>query len=352
MPENLVSVIVPVYNSEQYLCRCVDSIIGQIYQNIEAILINDGSTDNSGQICDTYAQKDKRVRVIHTENHGPAQARNTGINNAKGDFIFFVDADDFIENNGLSLLMDSYNQSKADIIIGDASSIKNGILGPGYKGGFSDSKLLIKPAIVEYARYYLKKPNKFTLFAYSWGRLFKSSVIKDNNIFFNPDLRTFEDVAFNFDYLTFAEKIFFLKEPVYNHLIHDNYMSATMAVTDEPNLLFGYKQALSNIGKFLEKYNSKVVVKKEVAHAFVCLTIIQLVRTCGQIKCANKKKIYGFIREIINDRELRENLKYYTPSNGDSRILPILIKLKLLRLIIFVCRYKANRRYKKASVVK
>ncbi len=352
MPEDLVSVIVPLYNSEKYLWRCVESIIGQTYKNIEVMLVNDGSTDNSGQLCDNYARSDKRIRVIHSKNSGPAQARNIGIENSRGDFIFFVDSDDFIENDALSLLIDNYNSNHADVIIGDASSIKDGILGPGYKGSFPESRLLTKQEIVDYARHYLKKPNRFTLFAYSWGRLFKSSIIKNKRVFFNADLHTFEDVAFNFDYLNYVEKISFLKQPVYNHLIHSNYMSATMAVSGNPRVLFGYRQALSNIGKFLEKTNSGADVKREVAHAFVCLTIIQLVRICGQIDKSNGKKIYGFIREIINDRELRENLKYYTPSNGDSRILPILIRLKLARLVILVCRYKANRRYKKAGVTK
>jgi len=350
--KDMVSVIVPLYNSEKYLRRCIDSIVNQTHKNIELILINDGSTDTSGELCDSYARRDNRIKVIHNKNNGPAQARNTGIENSEGDFIIFVDSDDFIENNALSVLIDNYSRNNADIIIGDARSIKDGVLGPGYKGSFMESRLLTKQEIADYARHYLKKPNKFTLFAYSWGRLFKSSIVKDNRVFFNVDLHTFEDVAFNFDYLNYAEKIFFLKEPVYNHLIHNNYMSATMAVSDNPRVLFGYKRALYDIGKFLRRSNSGANVDKETGHAFVCLTIIQLVRICGQINKANKDSIIGFIREIINDPELRENLGYYSPSNGDSRILPVLMKLKLIGLIVLVCRYKANRRYKKAGVIK
>lgn len=95
--EELISVIVPVYNTEIYLNRCVDSIIRQTYKNLEIILVDDGSTDRSGEICDTYAEKDKRVKVLHQKNSGPSVARNYGITIAQGDYIGFVDSDDYIE---------------------------------------------------------------------------------------------------------------------------------------------------------------------------------------------------------------------------------------------------------------
>lgn len=125
---DLISIIVPVYNSEEYLRLCIESVINQSYKNIEIILINDGSTDNSGEICNTYANNDNRIRVIHTKNNGPATARNIGIENSKGSLIFFIDADDYIENNALELLVKNYNQHKAEIIVGDFNKIKNGIV--------------------------------------------------------------------------------------------------------------------------------------------------------------------------------------------------------------------------------
>jgi len=178
----LVSVIVPVYNGEKYLRLCIESIITQSYKNIETILINDGSTDNSGEICNAYALSDNRIRVIHTQNNGPAAARNIGIENSKGSFVFFLDADDYIENNALNLLIENYNQHKADIIVGDFNKIKDDNSDYGHNSVFSSSKLLTKQDIIGYTRSYLKKPNRFSLFVYCWGRLFKSSIIKNNNI--------------------------------------------------------------------------------------------------------------------------------------------------------------------------
>jgi len=349
---DLVSVIVPIYNSEKYLRRCIESIINQSYKNIEIILINDGSTDNSGEICDAYALDDKRIRVIYTKNNGPAAARNIGIENSKGSFIFFIDADDFIENNALNLLVESYNQHKADIVVGSFNKIRNSNSVYGHNGVFSSSKLLTKQDIIDYARCYLKKPNRFTLFAYSWGRLFKSSIIKNNNLLFNSDLHTFEDVAFNFEYLNCTNEVFFLKEAIYNHLIHDNYMSATLMISDNPKRMFGYNQALTNIGVFLKGCDSDVNIKKEVGHANICLTIIQFVRICGQINNSNKKKVYELVRGTVKDQNIRDNIKYYSPTKSDSRILPILMKLKLVWLIIWVCKYKAHKRYGKGAAAK
>jgi len=350
----LVSVIVPIYNSEQYLHRCIDSIVNQSYKNIEIILIDDGSTDNSDKIYDEYAHRDNRIRVIYTKNNdGPAAARNVGIENSKGEFIFFVDSDDFIDNDALNLLIGSYNQYKADIIVGDFNKIKdNNSSDSGHSRFFLSSKLLTKQNIIDYIRYYLKKPNRFPLFTQSWGRLFKSSIIKKNNIFFNTDLRTFEDVTFNFDYLKYINKLFFLKEVLYNHLVHDNYASATMKICNNPKILFGYPQALANVSDFLKNCYSDADIRKEVGHAYVCYTMIQLVRTCGQINNSNKKKIYELIHEIINSSEIRDNLQFYSPSKGDSRILPILMKLKLVWPILMVCKYKSYRRYGKRVIVK
>jgi len=343
----LVSIIVPVYNSEQYLPQCIGSIINQSYKNIEIILINDGSTDNSGGICDKYAKSDKRIKVIHTGNYGPAAARNVGIKNSKGEFIFFLDSDDFIENNAISLLIESYNQHKADIVIGDFRKINDNNPDSGHNRVFSNSKLLTKQDIITYTRWYLKKPNKFPLFAHSWGGLFKSSIIKNNDIYFNVDLRTFEDVAFNFDHLNYTDRVFFLKEVIYNHLIHNNYISATMAIGADPRKLFGYKQALIKIKDFLENCDSDADITKEIGHADVCFTIIQLVRICGQINNDNKKKVYELIDKIINDSNFRNNLQFYSPSENDSRVLPFLMKLKLVLPIIWVCKHKAYKRYKK-----
>lgn len=114
---DLISLIVPVYNVAPYLHRCINSILEQSYQNIEILLINDGSTDNSAFICQEYAEKDSRIRVIHQSNQGPSAARNTGISAAKGDYIAFIDSDDFIEKDYLKNLYQAAVQNQSDIAV-------------------------------------------------------------------------------------------------------------------------------------------------------------------------------------------------------------------------------------------
>lgn len=100
----MISVIVPMYNVELYLRKCLDSIVNQTYKNIEILIIDDGSTDNSGMICDEYAQKDDRIKVFHTENQGLSSARNLGLDEATGDWVGFVDSDDWIDDDMYDVL--------------------------------------------------------------------------------------------------------------------------------------------------------------------------------------------------------------------------------------------------------
>ena len=113
----LISIIIPVYNVEQYLNRCIDSVINQTYKNLEIILIDDGSTDNSGKICDEYALKDNRIKVIHKENGGVSSARNVGLDIAKGEYIGFVDSDDFIELDMYETLLNKMLETGSQLIV-------------------------------------------------------------------------------------------------------------------------------------------------------------------------------------------------------------------------------------------
>ena len=120
----LISIIIPVYNVEAYLQKCLDSVISQIYRNIEIILVDDGSTDNSGKICDEYAEKDERINVYHQQNGGVSRARNVGLEVAKGQYISFVDSDDYIDCELLQQVVTKANHQEFDIIIFGYNEIK------------------------------------------------------------------------------------------------------------------------------------------------------------------------------------------------------------------------------------
>ena len=115
----MISVVIPVYNVEKYLAECVDSVLGQTYQDYEIILVDDGATDSSGAMCDEYAQKDGRIRVIHQPNGGLSAARNTGLSAAAGEFVYFLDSDDYIEPTALADLVSVAEQERADVVFFD-----------------------------------------------------------------------------------------------------------------------------------------------------------------------------------------------------------------------------------------
>ena len=182
-----ISVIVPVYNVEQYLERCVDSIINQTYKNLEIILVNDGSTDNSGQLCDELAKKDDRIKVIHKENGGVSETRNLGIRESNGNYITFIDSDDVVSVKMIEELYSNLLENGADISIGNVihnDNINNVI--------FDDSNNDILSWNNEEAlKEFLKA--KITSF-YPVAKLFKKNII--SNLEFNVDYKLAEDAMF------------------------------------------------------------------------------------------------------------------------------------------------------------
>ncbi len=162
-----ISVIVPVYNSELYLEECIESVLNQTYDNFELILINDGSSDNSKYICDKYEKKDNRVRVKHICNSGVSVARNIGISISTGDYIVFVDSDDYINPDMLKELYNYINKYNTDMVICDFMYYKNNV--------FINSEVKeqnIKIYTSEEAQYQLYK-DKYLNFIVVWGKIYK-----------------------------------------------------------------------------------------------------------------------------------------------------------------------------------
>lgn len=176
-----ISIIIPVYNAEIYLRECIDSVLCQDFRDMELILVDDGSTDNSGSICDEYSTEDSRVKVIHGENKGVSVARNKAIDISNGLWVFFCDSDDILMPNALQNLFDAtINADNTDIILGCSYVLKDGKYKP-----------LNKLHIAEYKNSYNNMSHSAL-----WGYLFRASLIKKNNIRFVPGLAYTEDGVF------------------------------------------------------------------------------------------------------------------------------------------------------------
>lgn len=205
-----ISIIVPVYKAEEYLCDCLNSILSQYYKDFELLLIDDGSPDKSGEICEEYAEKDDRIRVFHVENGGVGRARNIGIDNSIGRWIVFVDADDILLSSYLQMLMsyDSY-----DMIIGGHQEF-----GICTKDRFIDVEHVIDFNDVSSETLDFNKTYNASniLFYYPWGRMFKAEIIKKNGIKFNTKMRIAEDSCFIMEYYTFCNRLILI--PCNNYL--------------------------------------------------------------------------------------------------------------------------------------
>lgn len=208
-----ISVIVPVYNVEKYLPRCIESILAQTFTNFEVLLIDDGSTDKSDEICEEFANLDKRVRVFHKENGGVSSARNIGLDNALGTWIYFVDSDDLVCKDALETFMDRTCMDSDFIMAGYnvLDEDKHIIEHPKNK---RETKLSYLDAVTE-----MFNPSDFGYQGYLWCKIFKKQVIRDNHLYFVENISFNEDRLFIINFLCSSKKtVIYTTKPVYSYI--------------------------------------------------------------------------------------------------------------------------------------
>lgn len=211
----MISVIVPVFNVEKYLDRCILSIVSQTYLDIEIILIDDGSTDSSSVICDTWEQKDNRIKVIHKKNEGVSIARNTGIDAAQGEYVYFVDGDDYLESNAFEKMYNIIKKYDVDFVycgFNQIDSIDRKIYDETGKSNIRKKEEVLD----EFFEQNITK----TLMYPPWNKLCKAQIVK--KIKFNNNYKIGEDVLFNFMLLDESKRVYFLNETLYNYIIRKN----------------------------------------------------------------------------------------------------------------------------------
>ena len=212
----MVSIIVPVYNAASYLSKCITSILNQSYQNLECILVNDGSIDNSLDICLEWARKDTRVQVIDQKNGGVSVARNQGIQASRGEFILFVDSDDTIDRNTVSYLVKEQAVENVDIVVfGLVRHFRDGHISKS-SGIHSKRKLTFEDFIANFwDNYEDELTNSPT------NKLFKTNIIKQHQIEFPLGMKMGEDLLFNLAYLEHVKEIFVTDQHFYHYQLHD-----------------------------------------------------------------------------------------------------------------------------------
>lgn len=334
MINNKISIIVPIYNSEKFIADCIESLINQTYQNIEIILINDGSSDNSYEICKKYQSIDSRIRLVSQVNSGVSKARNKGIEVATGHYIMFVDSDDYADKQLCELLISRNKDSYKDMVFCSYLYInaKSGemIKLPKYDRENNISSVL-DLAGENFNFFYLN-----LYFNSPVCKLYRYELVK--NVIFNSELSLGEDLLFNLDFLEKCEKISFVNEALYfyrigggNSLSSKNYKNRLEMV----KTVFDRSQ-ISFRKLFKENYNEDLI--KANYFIEVCLSIKKMLSSSD---VTDKEKM-AFLASFLYSEQMRE-LAYlkvdcwsYLPIQ--YKLFYILLSRKALRTLFHITR--------------
>lgn len=247
-----ISIIVPVYNAEKFLCRCIDSILAQSYTDFELLLIDDGSKDNSGEICNKYAEKYNRVKVFCKKNGGVSSARNLGLRNVKGQFVTFVDSDDFVDNDFLESLV----EFESDFVY---TGYK--IFGSYVKDfGISENDSYKASDLMQRLMHTYEK-SAITLYGmqYPWAKLYKTSIIKENKLFFDEKMKYAEDSCFVWTYLCHCLSVTQVKSSAYNYRIENRTPRYKLSAAGLMYHIEQYSAVLMIVGYTFGFYSSRYI---------------------------------------------------------------------------------------------
>lgn len=210
--EPKVSIIVPVYNAEKSLARCVDSILNQEFRDFELILMDDGSKDRSGDICDGYARADARVVVVHKENSGVSDTRNQAIARARGTFLQFVDSDDWLTADATKLMVRAAEETGCDLVIADFYRVVGKMVSR--KGDIDADQVIGREAFVGFM---MENPADY-YYGVLWNKLYRRSLVEAHGIRMDAKLSWCEDFLFNLEYVRYATTFYALRTPVYYYV--------------------------------------------------------------------------------------------------------------------------------------
>lgn len=326
-----VSIIVPVYNAQEYLATCVDSLRKQLYPQIEIILVDDGSTDNSGLMCDAYEEEDARIHVYHKSNSGVSAARNFGIERATGEYILFVDADDSIDPDTVMENVEQAEINDAELVIFsfryymmDDHNLISNLLDHGFVG---ESDEFFQDYFIPIIDHELLNP--------PWNKLIRRSLLEENCIRFNREFSICEDMAFSTEVLKASHKIVLNNHMYYNYCLksqgslvfrfHDNYFEA---------LSYFYQQAQD----YCEQFDHNENQKQKLYSLFASLGMMYIKQICCKKEWSKSYQVER-IKKILMNSEFRSALNH-ADLTKKKRVIRFLIRKKRYGVIygIYHCR--------------
>lgn len=337
MEKRFISIIVPIYNAEQYLVECIDSLIKQSLKNIEIILINDGSIDSSSEICKMYAAKDSRIRYYETPNGGVSNARNVGISYAIADWITFVDSDDWVSPDYCQKLA-SYIDDKVDFIIGRTLSVEDGkIMDDSFQGQdvtyfmTDEEKYILYEAVINDNPKVRRYPHLATCSA----KLFRKRVIDNNHILYSKELKYYEDALFNMEAIVCSKSVCVVSDILYFYRTHNNSSTQTFS----NNTILFYEKAFNELLSFSKKNN--LMLEKD----YCCFNIKNLNTILSNyfkgIDTWNAQ--YNFVKKVCNRRIFHDSIRKVRLFSVPYRRRILLVFFARIRMYaLIVCLYNRN----------
>ena len=308
----MISIIMPIYNSEKYLKKTITSILSQTYQDYELIAVDDGSTDQSTTMLDSFSKFDERIHVIHQENSGPSVARNRGISLAKGDWLYFMDSDDYIEPNMFESLLAKANNNTEMIISG---VIKHHVEKKERIINHYLSSITVSDSyeLKEYLATVIKESFRGVFFNYLWNRLISAKVIKDNHIIFNRNIKLGEDFLFLCDTLKHINGFVVTDERFYHYCIrrsqslvgkfYNDELSRRITMFEKLRELYAYYNLLEKCKPYLEMHEGN--------YSFTSLCKINY-KNC----VLSKKEKINYINSFLQNERKDYMVKYFKHSSG------------------------------------
>lgn len=311
MNEPLISVVLPIYNVEKVLRRCVDSVLNQTYRNLEVILVDDGSPDGCPKICDEYALQDSRVKVIHKQNAGLGYARNTGIENATGKYICFFDSDDYVDPTTLEECCALAEQEGADLVCygnteetSNGKIIKNRVPAPpkDVYHGEEVQKELMPMALAHCA----KTGENWNLLMSAWCELFSLETIQKNNFRFVSEREIIsEDFYSVLEYYSYCKTVAFIRKPFYHYIANPASLSKSYRADRYERI----QVFLQKMNELSQKLGRERELQEQIKTVFLGITmgaLKQIVAAGG-----NHKQRHKAFRAVVEDETMKQVLKEY-----------------------------------------
>lgn len=337
-----VSVIIPVYNAGEYIRECIESLLNQTLKQCEYIFINDGSTDKSEQIINEYLNKDSRIRIINQDNKGVSAARNAGLSIAVGEFIGFVDADDFIEVDMYERLYEAAEKSECDLVFSNFES-EIGSHKVITKYPFPSNVLLDK-RFINYTLfpYHIKEDNLNTV----WNKIFKNKLIKENNLTFPLGVDLGEDGMFNLSFLNQTGSLVYLDYTGYHY--REVTGSATRNIVKKNYFQRSIDVYHSELPEYIRKLMDSETIKQLKSNKLIKSTFSYIHIYFHPTPEVPFLKRYVYIQEMIKNKYVQEALSYYYKANHKQlsnyeKVIVYSMKKRLTLALYLVTAYSRAR---------